>query len=82
MMMEITSVGEIAIQILGLLLGVWFIWDGYRLNKRAKPFSLKDKTSYTNPVRDSFIAGGVMSGAVLLVLLTYKLLSCGIICWS
>jgi uncharacterized protein involved in cysteine biosynthesis len=72
---------EIIAQVLWLILAVWLIHRGYALHKKSKPFSLKEYKASEN-VDASFIAGGVVSGIVLIILLAYKLFSCGFICWS
>jgi hypothetical protein len=81
-LMQMNFFGEVIAQLVWLGGGVWFIHNGYKLNRKAKPFSLRDKSSYPHPIRDSYVAGGIVSGAGLLILLAYKLFTCGMTCWS
>jgi len=80
--MQFNAVGEIVIQGLWAILGLWLIYNGYKLNKKSKPFSLRNQNIHPHPIRDSYVAGGIVLGAALLILLAHKILNCGLGCWS
>lgn len=73
---------EIIAQIIWASVAVAFIYRGYSANKKEKLISFREIFSSKLPIRydDAFIAGGFISGIVLLILLVHKILTCGIIC--
>lgn len=71
---------EIIIQVIGLVLALWLIKTAYVANRKAEPFSLKA----TNEVsfKELYLAKGLVAGIIVLLLLAYKLLTCGVVCWT
>ena len=70
--MESLDIKEVSIQILLLIVAVWFVYTGYQANKKAKPFSLKTY-KFSRDIDASFAAGLLVIGAGIILLLALKL---------
>lgn len=78
-----SPITEIIVQLLWIVLAVWFIYRAYSANRKADPFSWKsmlDPDKSFEGFDDMFIAGGFVIGIGLIILLGYKLLICGVLC--
>jgi hypothetical protein len=76
---------EILAQILWLTLAIWLIYRAYQANKKAESFSLRSHLQghdFSTGLNAMFMAGGLVIGIVLLILLAHKLVTCGVLCWS
>jgi hypothetical protein len=72
---------EIIVQVLWLIVAIWFLRAGYEANKEAPRFSLKSHR-FPEGARATVAAEGIVLGLVMISLFVLKLFSCGTICWS
>jgi hypothetical protein len=70
--MESMSIQNIIIQLLLLVVAVWFVYSGYEANKKAPKISWEELTKSTD-MDSLFIAGRIVTGAVIILLLALKL---------
>ena len=73
--------GEIFLQLFALVIAVWLIKEGYKANKRAKPFSFRTLTKFDSQANDDVgYARGLLGGLAILGFLIIKFFTCGLVC--
>jgi hypothetical protein len=64
---------NIVVQVLWFIVAVWFLYSGYQANKKAPKSGWKQLTTSTD-FDSLFMAGRIVTGAGIIVLLVLKLL--------